>query len=86
MATMNCNNCGGYVGDCGHVSGGTTLPTTLSGTCPTCRRPYSVTCSGNCLTSVTPIGGGVIDSGAIGGVNTGNTGMSGIWSGTASGT
>ena len=47
--SMYCPNCGGYVGDCGHVSGGLAGPSTLSGTCGKCEHQYSVTCNGDCL-------------------------------------
>lgn len=47
--SMYCPNCGAYVGDCGHVSGGLTGPATLSGTCGKCNQEYSVTCNGDCL-------------------------------------
>lgn len=47
--SMYCNHCGAYVGDCGHVPGGLTGPSTLSGTCGKCERQFSVTCNGNCL-------------------------------------
>ena len=46
MAAMYCNNCGGWVGDCGHVQGGLTSPVTISGNCPHCRKDYRVTCKG----------------------------------------
>jgi len=47
--SMYCPNCGAYVGDCGHVSGGLAGPSTLSGTCGKCEQKYSVTCNGDCL-------------------------------------
>lgn len=47
---LTCSHCGGYVGNCGHVVGGSTAPVTLSGTCPSCQLTYSATCSGNCIT------------------------------------
>lgn len=47
--SMYCPNCSAYVGDCGHVLGGLTGPSTLTGTCGKCEREYTVTCDGNCL-------------------------------------
>jgi|GEM_PF-1845941 hypothetical protein len=47
--SMYCPNCGAYVGNCGHVSGGFAGPSTLSGTCVKCERQYSVTCNCDCL-------------------------------------
>lgn len=47
--SMYCPHCKAYVGDCGHVAGGFTGPSTLSGTCGKCEREYSVTCQGDCL-------------------------------------
>lgn len=49
---MYCPHCGSYVGNCGHVSGGSTDPITLSGTCG-CGKKYKVTCNGDCI-RVTP--------------------------------
>jgi hypothetical protein len=49
MKSMYCPHCQAYVGDCGHISGGYTGPSTLSGTCGTCEKSYSVTCNGDCL-------------------------------------
>jgi hypothetical protein len=46
---LYCPNCGNEVGNCGHVAGGLTAPSTLSGTCGKCRQPFSVTCQGDCL-------------------------------------
>lgn len=46
--SMYCPNCGAYVGDCGHEPGGSTSPSTISGTCK-CGYYYSVTCYGSCL-------------------------------------
>jgi hypothetical protein len=40
---MYCPNCGAYVGECGHVSGGLAGPSTLSGKCCKCEHKYSVT-------------------------------------------
>jgi len=47
--SMYCPNCSAYIGDCGHVSGGFSGPTTLSGTCANCENEFSVTCNGDCL-------------------------------------
>lgn len=47
--SMYCPHCSAYVGDCGHVAGGLTGPSTLSGTCGKCERQYTVTCNGDCL-------------------------------------
>ena len=46
--SMYCPKCGAYVGDCGHVSGGTSSPSTINGTC-SCGNYFSVTCYGGCL-------------------------------------
>ncbi|MDD3626304.1 MAG: hypothetical protein PHV06_03215 [bacterium] len=46
---LYCPHCGAYVGDCGHVPGGFSGPSTLQGTCGKCEREYSVTCNGDCL-------------------------------------
>ncbi|MDD8020434.1 MAG: hypothetical protein PHU81_04500 [Acidobacteriota bacterium] len=46
--SMYCNHCGVYVGHCGHVPGGLTGPSTLSGTCRNGHK-FSVTCYGDCL-------------------------------------
>lgn len=51
--SMYCPSCGAYVGDCGHVLGGVTGPSTLSSTCGKCERQYSVTCNGDCLKKTT---------------------------------
>ncbi|HEU0055540.1 MAG TPA: hypothetical protein VFQ39_20270 [Longimicrobium sp.] len=48
---LNCPNCGYTVGNCGHVAGGLTSPTTLRGTCPNCNRTYEVSCDGSCVSS-----------------------------------
>lgn len=46
---LYCPNCGNEIGNCGHVAGGLTAPSTLSGTCGKCRQPFSVTCQGDCV-------------------------------------
>ena len=49
MKSLYCSHCEAYVGDCGHMPGGYTGPSTISGTCGECQQPYRVTCKGDCL-------------------------------------